>query len=81
MEFAYDGDGLAKGGDVTLYIDGQGVGEGRIERTTPMPFSGDESLDLGNELGSLVTSDYGRRSSPAGSTGSRSTSAWTTTTT
>ena len=24
-----------------------------------MPFSGDESLDLGNEFGSPVTSDYG----------------------
>ncbi len=59
MEFAYDGGGVAKGGGVTLYIDGKAVGEGRIERTTPMPFSGDESLDLGNELESPVTTDYG----------------------
>jgi len=28
MEFAYDGGGLAKGGIVTLYIDGQKTGEG-----------------------------------------------------
>src|SRR5215471_7179420 len=28
MEFAYDG-GLAKGGNVTLYVDGKGVGSGR----------------------------------------------------
>ena len=28
MEFAYDGGGLAKGGDVTLYYDGQAVGTG-----------------------------------------------------
>ena len=27
MEFAYDGGGLAKGGTVTLYIDGKAVGE------------------------------------------------------
>ena len=28
MEFAYDGGGLAKGGDVTLYYDGKAVGKG-----------------------------------------------------
>ena len=27
MEFAYDGGGLAKGGDVTLYYDGERVGD------------------------------------------------------
>ncbi len=32
MEMAYDGGGLAKGGDVTVYIDGKKVGEGRVER-------------------------------------------------
>ncbi len=31
MEFAYDGGGLAKGGTVTLYVDGAKVGEGRVE--------------------------------------------------
>ena len=31
MEFAYDGGGLAKGGTVTLYVDGDKVGEGRVE--------------------------------------------------
>jgi arylsulfatase len=59
MEFAYDGGGLGKGGEVTLYIDGKAAGSGRLEQTTPMPFSGDESLDLGDELGSPVTTDYG----------------------
>ena len=33
MEFAYDGGGLAKGGNVTLYYDGKKVGEGRVETT------------------------------------------------
>src|SRR2546426_8612507 len=33
MEFAYDGGGLAKGGTVTLFIDGVKVGEGRVERS------------------------------------------------
>ncbi len=38
MEFAYDGGGLAKGGNVTLYVDGKKVGEGRL--------CGDEPDDL-----------------------------------
>ena len=29
MEFAYDGDGIGKGGTVTLYLDGQPIGGGR----------------------------------------------------
>ena len=31
VEFAYDGGGLGKGGDVTLYYDGRSVGSGRVE--------------------------------------------------
>ena len=30
MEFAYDGGGLGKGGTVTLFVDGEQVGEGRV---------------------------------------------------
>lgn len=40
MEFAYDGGGLAKGGSVTLFVDGTEVGKGRVEATEPMAFSG-----------------------------------------
>ncbi len=58
MEFAYDGGGLAKGGTVTLYVDGQRVGEGRVEQTEPMVFSADETCDVGFEAGSPVTDDY-----------------------
>ena len=36
MEFTYDGGGLGKGGDVKLYVDGEQVGEGRVEATVPM---------------------------------------------
>jgi arylsulfatase len=52
MEFKYDGGGLAKGGDVSLYVDGSKVGDGRVEVTTPMIFSGDETCDVGSEGGS-----------------------------
>ncbi len=30
MEFAYDGGGLAKGGDIRLFVDGKQVGQGRV---------------------------------------------------
>ena len=58
MEFAYDGGGLAKGGDVTLYYDGTAVGAGRVEATQPMIFSADETTDIGYESGTTVTPDY-----------------------
>ena len=58
MEFAYAGGGLAKGGGVTLYVDGQKVGEGQVPATQPMMFSGDETCDVGNETGSSVSDDY-----------------------
>jgi arylsulfatase A-like enzyme len=59
MEFAYDGGGVAKGGGVTLYIDGKAVGTGRVEQTEPILFSADETCDVGRETGSPVTADYG----------------------
>ena len=58
MEFAYDGGGLAKGGDVTLYYDGNAVGTGRVGATQPMIFSADETTDIGYESGTTVTPDY-----------------------
>jgi arylsulfatase len=61
MEFAYDGGGIAKGGAVTLYFDGNPCGTGRVEQTEPFSFSVDETLDLGSESGSPVTRDYGQR--------------------
>jgi arylsulfatase len=59
MEFKYDGGGIAKGGLVTLFVDGKAVGDGRIERTVPMAFSADETCDVGKEAGSPVSPDYG----------------------
>jgi len=58
VEFAYDGGGLAKGGDITLYYDGAAVGSGRVEATQPMVFSADETTDIGHETGTTVTPDY-----------------------
>jgi arylsulfatase len=58
VEFAYDGGGLAKGGDVTIFYDGTQVGAGRVEATQPMIFSADETTDIGHESGTPVTADY-----------------------
>jgi arylsulfatase len=59
MEFAYDGGGLAKGGNVTLYVDGAKVGEGRVDQTEPIIFSADETCDVGFQAGSPTSTDYG----------------------
>ena len=58
VEFAYDGGGLAKGGDVTLYYDGRRVGSGRVEHTQPLVFSADETTDIGDDYGMPVSDDY-----------------------
>ncbi len=52
MEFKYDGGGLAKGGNVSLFVDGKKDGEGRVDMTVPMVFSADETCDVGKETGS-----------------------------
>src|SRR5689334_19672547 len=63
MEFAYDGGGPAKGGTVTLYVDGDEVGQGRVEGTVPLIFSADETADVGRDTASPVSDDYDGESS------------------
>jgi arylsulfatase len=58
MEFAYDGGGMGKGGNVTLYCDGKEVGTGRVEQTQGYIFSADETTDVGRETGTMVSPDY-----------------------
>lgn len=58
MELAYDGGGLAKGGTVTLLLDGAKIGQGRLDATVPMVFSADETADLGHDHGPAVSNDY-----------------------
>lgn len=63
MEFVYDGGGMGKGGNVTLYYDGKEVGNGRVEQTQGFVFSADETTDIGYESGTAVTSDYNNKTS------------------
>ena len=76
MEFAYDGGGLAKGGNVTLYLDGRRSARAAwtqpcrcSSRPTRRPTSARTAPRR-----SLTTSSRARRSSAAASTGWRSTS-------
>jgi arylsulfatase len=58
VEFAYDGGGVGKGANVTLYLDGEEVASGRVEHTHLFSFSLDETTDVGRDLGSPVSDDY-----------------------
>jgi arylsulfatase A-like enzyme len=58
MQFDYDGPGLGKGGTVTLYLDGDKIGEGAVPGTAPAVFSADDTCDVGRENGALVAEDY-----------------------
>ena len=43
----------------TIFVNGQKVAEGRIERTQPMIFSVDEGADVGEDGETPVVEDYG----------------------
>jgi arylsulfatase len=58
MEFDYDGGGLAKGGAIRLYTDGDLAASGRIERTEPFVYSADETCDVGSDDASSVSPEY-----------------------
>jgi arylsulfatase len=58
MEFAYKGPGLGKGGTVSLFVDGQQVGDGKVAATAAIIFSADDTCDVGKEGGALVAEDY-----------------------
>ncbi|WP_416674846.1 arylsulfatase [Egbenema bharatensis] len=63
VEFAYDGGGLGKGGNATLFYDGEKVGACRVEQTHGIIFSADETTDVGRETGTQVSPDYTAKSS------------------
>jgi arylsulfatase len=58
MEFAYDGGGIGKGGNVALFVGGVPAGSGRVERTHFFSFSLDETTDVGRDTGAPVSDDY-----------------------
>ncbi|MFG0287086.1 MAG: sulfatase-like hydrolase/transferase [Rhodopirellula sp. JB044] len=60
MEFTYEGGKgeVGKGGTTTLFVDGNQVGTGKVEKTTPMKYSLSENQDIGTDTGTPVTYDY-----------------------
>ena len=57
-EFAYDGGGLGKGGNISLFVNGKKVGEGRMEHTQAMTLGLGGTLDIGEDTGSAVDESY-----------------------
>jgi arylsulfatase len=62
------GSDLATGGAGKLFINGQLAGEGRIGKVVPSRFSGTETLDIGMDLGAVVSEAY-RHQAPFAFTG------------
>ena len=58
VDFTYDGEGLGKGGTVTINVDEKPVAEGRVEHTIPFRMALDETLAIGEETGTPVSEDY-----------------------
>jgi hypothetical protein len=58
LDFKYDGPGYGKSGTGTLSVDGKEVAQGKIERTIPVRFSLDETMDVGMDTGTPVVEDY-----------------------
>jgi arylsulfatase len=61
FEFAHDGGKPDSGGKGMLFVNGEKVAEGRIERTNAFMFSGDETADVGVDEATPVTDDYKER--------------------
>jgi arylsulfatase A-like enzyme len=53
-EFAYDGGGVGKGGTMSLYLDGEKVGEAHVDATHPITLGLGGTLDIGVDTGSVV---------------------------
>jgi arylsulfatase len=58
LDFQYDGGGLGKGASVSLFVDDESAGTGRVERTHPYLFSLDETSNVGVDSCSPVCDDY-----------------------
>jgi arylsulfatase A-like enzyme len=58
VEFAYEGGGIGKGGEVSLFIDGAAAGSGHVEHTHPLYFSFDEGMDAGEDTGMPAYEGY-----------------------
>ncbi len=58
VDFAYDGGGMGKGGQLTMTANGETIAEGRLERTISIQMSLGEGLDVGRDVGSPIDFTY-----------------------
>jgi len=58
VDIKYDGPGMGKSATGTLSVDGQQVAQSKVERTIPLRFSLDETMDVGEDTGTPVVEDY-----------------------
>jgi arylsulfatase A-like enzyme len=59
MTFDYEGGkDIGKSGTITLSVDGNKVGSGKIDQTTPFKYSLSENQDIGRDTGTAIVSDY-----------------------
>ena len=61
MEFAADAPRPATGGQVTLFVNDEPVGGGRMDHTVPFRFSGYAGMDIGRDNGASVERGYARQ--------------------
>ena len=62
MEFAADAAAPATGGDVTLFINGERAGGGRMDHSVAVRFSGYSGMDIGRDAGLPVEHAYADKS-------------------
>jgi len=62
LEFAADAARPGTGGEVSLFVDGERAGGGRMEQTVPFRFSGYAGMDIGRDNGLPVDREYADRS-------------------
>ena len=58
LAFKSDGPGYGQGGEVSLWLDDQPVGQGRLTHTVPWVMSYVEGMNVGLETGTPVSEDY-----------------------
>jgi arylsulfatase len=58
VDFAYDGGGMGKGGELTMKANGKKIASGRLKRTMPIQFSLGEGIDVGMDIGSPIDFTY-----------------------
>jgi arylsulfatase len=58
LDFRYDGNGMSKGGTITLLANGKQIGTGRVENTAGFKYSLYEGQDIGEDSGSAVDTTY-----------------------